>query len=221
MPVPWKESSDKSGQHIKKQIHYFANRSPSSQSYSFSNICVQMWQLDHKEGWELKDSWFLMVVLEEILESPLDRRKIKSVNPNGNKPWIFIGSTLAEAKAPRLWLPDVKNWITGKDPDAGKDWRQEEKGMTEDEVVGWHHWLNGHEFEQTPEVGYGQGSLVCYSTWDCRVGHDWGIELKWRKLEYIQIRVLLILYPSLIVNKKRGILRSLVFRDDSTEVQTR
>ena len=180
-----------------------------------------MWELDHKEGWASKNWCFWTVVLEKTLESPLNCKEIKLVNLKGNQPRIFIGRTHAEAKAPRLWLPDVKRWLTGKDPDAGKDWRQEEKGMTEDEVVGWHHWLNGHEFEQTPEVGYGQRSLVCYSTWDCRVGHDWGIELKWRKLEYIQIRVLLILYPSLIVNKKRGILRSLVFRDDSTEVQTR
>ena len=221
MPVPWEESYDKSGQHIKKQRHYFANKSPSSQRYGFSNSHVQMWELDHKEGWELKDWWFLMVVLEKILRSPLDRRKIKSVNPKGNKPWMCIGSTFAEAEAPILWLPDVKSWITGKDPDAGKDWRQKEKGMTEDEITGWHHRLNGHEFKQTPEVGYGQGSLVCYSPWGHRVRHNWGIELKWRKLEYVQIRVLLILYPSLIVRKKRSILRSLVFRDNWTEVQTR
>ena len=100
-----------------------------------------MWELDHKEGWELKDWWFLMVVLEKILRSPLDRRKIKSVNPKGNKPWMCIGSTFAEAEAPILWLPDVKSWITGKDPKAGKYWRQEKKGTTEDEMVGWHHQL--------------------------------------------------------------------------------
>ena len=162
-----------------------------------------------------------MVVLEKILRSLLDRRKIKSVNPKGNKPWMFIVSTFAEAEAPILWLPDVKSWITGKDPDAGKDWRQKENGLTENEMVGWHHRLNGREFKQTLEVGYGQGSLVCYSPWGHRVGYDWEIELKWRKLEYVQIRVLLILYPSLIVRKKRSILKSLVFRDNSTEVQTR
>ena len=92
------------------------------------------------------------VVLEKTLESPLDIRNIKPVNPKGNQPWIFIGKTDAEAEAPILWPPGVRSWLTGKDPDAGKDWRQEEKGMTEDETVGWHHWLNGHEFEQAQEV---------------------------------------------------------------------
>ena len=100
-------------------------------------------------------------VLEKTLESPLDCKKIQPVSPKGNQSWIFIGST--EAEAPILWPPDAKNWLIGKDPDAGKDWRQEEKGMTEDEMVGWHHWLNGHEFEKAPVVGDEQGSLACYS----------------------------------------------------------
>ena len=105
-----------------------------------------------------------IVVLEKTPESPLDCKEIKPVNTKGNQPWIFIGRTDAETQALILWPPDVKSWLTGKDPDAGKDWRQE-KGMTEDEMVGWHHWLNGHEFEQTPGDSEGQGSLACCSPW--------------------------------------------------------
>ena len=120
---------------------------PSSQSCGFSSGHVWMWELDHKESWALKDWCFWTVVLEKILESPLDYKEIKPVHPKGNQPQIFIGRTYAEAEAPILWPPDVKNWLNGKDPDAGKDWRQEEKGTTEDETVGWHHRLNGHEFE--------------------------------------------------------------------------
>jgi len=108
---------------------------------------VKMWELDYKESWTPKNWCFWTVVLEKALESPLNFKEIKSVHPKGNQSWIFIGRTDAEAETPILWLPDVKNWLTGKDPDAGKDWRQEEKGMTEDEMVGWHHWLDGHEFE--------------------------------------------------------------------------
>ena len=106
-----------------------------------------MWDLDHKEGWAPKNWCFWTVVLEKTLESPLDSKEIQPVHPKGNQSWIFIGRTDAEAEAPMLWPPDGKNWVTGKDPDAGKDWRQEEKGTTEDEMVEWNHWLNGHEFE--------------------------------------------------------------------------
>ena len=112
----------------------------------------------------LKNWWFQTVMLEKTLESPLDIREIKPVNPKGNQPWIFTGKTDAEAEAPILWPPGVKSWLTGKEPDAGKDLRQEEKGITEDEMVGWHHWLNGHEFEQAQEVVRGQGSLECCSS---------------------------------------------------------
>ena len=104
-------------------------------------------------------------MLEKTLESPLDYKEIKSGNPKGNQSWIFIGRTDAEAEAPILWPPDIKSWLTGKDPDAGKDWRQEEKGMTENETAGWHHRLNGHESEQTPGDGEGEGSMVCCSPW--------------------------------------------------------
>ena len=124
-----------------------------------------MWEFDYKESWASKNWCFWTVVLEKILESPLDFKEIKPVNPKGNQSWIFIGRTDAEAETLILWSPDVKNWLTGKDPDAGKDRRWEEKGMTEVEMIQWHHWLNGHEFQQALGAGDGQGSLVCCSPW--------------------------------------------------------
>ena len=141
------ESCDKPRQYIKKQRHYFADKGPSNQSYGFSSSHVWMWELDYKESWVPKNWCFWTVMLQRTLESPLDSKKIKPVNPKGNQSWIFIGRTDAKAETPILWPPDAKNWPIGKDPDAGKDWRQEEKGMTEGEMVGWHHWLNRHEFE--------------------------------------------------------------------------
>ena len=128
----------------------------------------------------MKNWCFWTVVLEKTLETPLDWKEIKPVHPKGNHSWIFIGRTDAEAETPILWPPDVKSWLIWKDPDAGKDWRREEKGTTEDEMVGWHHRHNGHEFEQALGVGIGQGSLVCCSPWGCRVRHDWAAELNWR-----------------------------------------
>ena len=160
MLAPWKKSYDKPRQHIKKQRHYFADKGPSSQSYGFSSSHVWMWELDHNESWASKNWCFWTVVLEKTLESPLDCKEIQLVHPKGDQSWIFIGRTDAEAETPILWPPDVKNWLTGKDPDAGKDWRREEKGTTEDEIVGGHHRLNGHEFEQALGIGDGQGSLV-------------------------------------------------------------
>ena len=144
---------------------HFADKGPYSQNYGFSNSHVQMWELDHKEGWELKNWCFLIVVLEKTLESLLDSKEIQPVNTKGNQSWIFIGRTGAEAEAPVLGSPVVKSWLIGKDPDAGKDRGQEEKGTTEDKMVGWHHWLNGHEFEQTLGDGEGQGRLAYYSSW--------------------------------------------------------
>ena len=132
---------------IKKQRHYLTNKGPSSQSYAFSSGHVWMWELDHKESWAQKNWCFWTVVLEKTLESPLDYKEIKPVHPKGNQPWICIGRTDAEVETSILWPPDVKNWLIWKDPDAGKDWRQEEKGTTEDEMVGWHPALDGHEFE--------------------------------------------------------------------------
>ena len=120
-----------------------------------------MWELNHKEGWAPKNWCFWTVVLDRLL----DLKEIKPVIPKENKPWIFIGRTGAEAELPILWPPNAKSWLIGKDPNAEKDWRQEENGVTEDETVGWHHWLNGHEFEQTLGYGDGQGSLACRSSW--------------------------------------------------------
>ena len=139
----------------------------------------EKYEHDYKESWVLKNWCFWTVVLEKTLESLLDCKEIQTVHPKGNQSWIFIGRTNAEAETPVLWLPDVKNWLTGKDPDAGKDWRQEEKGVTEDEMVGWHHWFDVHQFEQGVGVGDGQGGLMCYSPWGLWVRHNWVIELKW------------------------------------------
>ena len=159
MLAPWRKSYDKLRQHIKMQRHYFSDKGPSSQSYGFSSSHVWMWELDHKEGWTPKNWCFWTVMLEKTLESALDYKKIKPVNPKGNQSWIFIGTT--DAEVPVLWPPVAKRQFIRKDPDAGKNWRLEEKGTTENEMVGWHHWLNGHEFEQALGVGEGQGCLVC------------------------------------------------------------
>ena len=132
---------------MKKQRHYFADKGPSSQSYGFSSGHVWTWELDYKESWEVKNWCFWIVVLGKTLKSPLDCKEIQPVHPKGDQSWVFIGRNDVEAEGPTLWLPDAKNWLICKDPDGGKDWRQEEKGTTEDKMVGWHHRLNGHEFE--------------------------------------------------------------------------
>ena len=149
MLAPWKKSYEQPRQHIKKQKHYFANKGPSSQSYGFSSSHVWMWELNYKESWALKNWCFWTVVLEKTLESPLDCKEIQSVCPKGNQSWIFVGRTDAEAEAPIFLPPDVKNWLIWKAPDARKDWGQEKKGVTEDEMVRWHHWLSGPEFQQS------------------------------------------------------------------------
>ena len=127
-----------------------------------------MWELDCEESWAPKNWCFWTVVLEKTLESSLDCKEIQSVHSKWDQSWDFFGGNDAEAETPVLWPPHVKSWLTGKDPDAGKDWEQEEKGMTEDEMVGWHHRLNGHEFGRTPGVGDGQGRLACCSSWGCK-----------------------------------------------------
>ena len=134
-------------QHIKKQRHYFANKGPSSQSFDLYSSHVWMWELDYKESWTPKNWCFWTAVLEKTLESPLDSKEIQPVHPKAHQSWIFIGRTDAEAETLILWPPDAKSQLIRKDPDAGKDWRWEEKGMTGDKIVGWHHQLNGHEFE--------------------------------------------------------------------------
>ena len=169
MLASWKKSYDQPRQHINRQRYYFANKGLSSQSYGFSSSHVWMWELDYKESWTLKNWCFWTAVLEKTLESPLDCKEIQLVHSKENQSWIFIGRTDAEAEAPILWPPDVKNWLIGNDPDAGKDWKQ--KWTTEDEMVGWLHQLDGHEFEQALGVGDGQGSLACCSP--CGRLSDW------------------------------------------------
>ena len=142
-----------------------------------------MWELDYKESWVPKNWCFWTVVLEKTLESPLDCKEIQPVHPKGNQSWIFIGRIDVEAEAPILWPPDAKSWLIRKDPLAGKNWRWKEKGTTEDKIIGWHHQLNGHQFEQVLVVGDGQGGLVCCSTGYRRVGHDWETELNWPAAE--------------------------------------
>ena len=142
-----------------------------------------MWELVYKESWVPKNWCFWTVVLEKTLESPLDCKEIQPVHPKGNQSWIFTGRTDNKAETPILWLPDVKNWLICKDSDVGKDWRQEEKGMTEDKVVGWHHQLDGHEFEQAPGVDNGQGILVCCSSWGCKES-DTTERLNWTDSTY-------------------------------------
>ena len=140
-----------------------------------------MWELDYKESWAPKNRCFWTVVLEKTFESPMDYKEIQPVHPKGNQSWVFIGRTNAEAETSVLWPPHTKSWLTGKDPDAGKDWGQEEKGTTEDEMAGWHHRHNGHEFGWTLGVGNGQGGLVCCGPWGHRVS-DMTKWLNWTEL---------------------------------------
>ena len=172
---------DQPRQHIQKQRHYFANKGPSSQGYCFSSSRVWMWELDYKESWTPKNWCFWTVVLEKTLESPLDCKEIQPVHPKGDQSWVFIERTDVKAETPILWPPDAKSWLIWKDPDPGKDWGQEEKGTTEDEMVGWHHRLNGHEFGWTPGVGDGQRGLACCGSWG-RKESDTTEPLNWTEL---------------------------------------
>jgi len=154
-----------------------------------------MWELDCEESWAPKNWFFWTAVLKKPLQSPLDCKEIQPVHPKGDQSWVFIGRSEAEAETPILWPHDenwlFKCWLIGKDSDAGKDWGQEEKGMTEDELVGWHHWLDGHGFGWTPGVGDGQGGLVCCGSW----GHkesDMTEQLNWTELKLPGLA-----YPSL------------------------
>ena len=158
-----------------------SNILPSSQGYGFSSGHVWMWELDCEESWALKNWCFWTVVLEKIVESPLDCRKIQPVHPKRDQSWMFIGRTDVEAETPVLWPPHAKSWLIGKDPDAGRNWGQEEKGMTEDEMAGWHHRLDGQEFEWTLGVGVGQGGLACCNSWG-RKESDTTELLNWTEL---------------------------------------
>ena len=142
-----------------------------------------MWELDFEESWVPKNWCFWTVVLEKTLESPLDCKEIQPVHSEGDQPWMFFGRSDAKAETPVLWPPHTKSWHIGKDSDAGRDWGQEEKGMTEDEMAAWHHWLSGREFKWTPEDGDGQGGLACCNSW----GHkelDTTERLNWTELNW-------------------------------------
>ena len=167
--------------HIKKQRHYFANKGPSSQGYGFSGSHVWMWELDYKESWAPKNWCVWSVVLQKTLESPLDCKEIQPVHPERDQSWVFIGKTDVEAETPILWSPDAKSWLIWKDPNAGKDWRWEEKGTTEDEMVGWMAsptqwtwvWVNSGSWWWTGRPG------VLQFMGSQRVGHHWMTELTW------------------------------------------
>ena len=153
---------------LKSQRHYFASKGPCSQSYGFSSGQVWMWVLDCEESWAPKNWCFWSVVLEKTLESPLDCKEIQAVHSEGDEPWDFFGRNDAKDETPVLWPPHAKIWLIWKDSDAGRDWGQEEKGMIEDEMAGWHHWLHGCESQWTPGVGDVQGGLACCDLWGCK-----------------------------------------------------
>ena len=185
MLTPWKKSYDQPRRHIKKQRYYFANKGPSSQSYGFSRSHAWMWELDYKESWALKNWCFWTVVLQKTLESPLDYKEIKPVHSKGYQSWRFTGRANVEAETPILWLSDAKNWLTGKDPDAGKEWRREEKGM----IRGWEGWMasptrltwvraSSRSWWWTGRPG------VLQSMGSQRVGRNWATELNiWKHLQ--------------------------------------
>ena len=175
----WKKSYDQPRQHIKKWRHYFAFKGPSSQSYGFSSSHVWMWELDYKESWAPKNGCFWTVVLEKTVESPLDSKEIQPVHPKVNQSWIFIERSDAEADSPILWPPNAKNWLIGKDPDAGKDWRQRRKGR---QSMKWldvttnsmdMSWVNSRSWWWTGRPGMLESMRLQW------VGHDWVTELNW------------------------------------------
>ena len=171
-------------QHIQKQRYYFANKGPSSQNYGFSSSHVWLWELDYKESWAPKNSCFSTVLLKKTLESPLDCKEIQPVHPKGDQSWVFIGKTDAEAETPILWPSDAKSWFIRKDPDPGKDRRQEKKGTAEEQMVEWHHRIDEHEFEQALSVDDRLASRACCSPW----GHkesDTIERLNWTELKWV------------------------------------
>ena len=163
--------------------HYFSEKGSCSQSYGFSSSHVQMWKLDHKEGWGLKNWCFWIVVLEKAVQSSLDCKESQLVHSRGDQPWVFFGRNDAKAETPVLWPPHAKSWLIGKVSDAERDWGQEEKGTTEDEMAGWHHRLDGRESEWTPGVADGQGGLACCNSWGCKES-DTTEQLNWTERLY-------------------------------------
>ena len=179
MLAPWKKSYDQPDSILKSRDISFPTKVRLVKAMIFSSGHVWMWELDCEERWAPNNWCFWTVVLEKTLESPLDCKEIQPVHPKGDQSWVFIGRTDAEAEIPILWPPHVKSWLIGKDSDGGRDYGQEEKGTTEDEMAGWHHRLDRHAFELTLGVGDGQGGLACCDSWGRRVGQDWATELNW------------------------------------------
>ena len=184
---------------IFKSRDYFANRGPLSQDYGFSSGHVWIWELDCEESWAQKNWCVWTVVLEKTLESPLDCKEIQPVHSK-DQSWVFYARNDAKAETPVLWPPHVKSWLIGKDSDAGKDWGQEEKGMTEDEMAGWHHGLNGPEFEWTPGVGDGQGGLACCDSWG-RKESDMTEWLNWTELNWTEEWAMQLIWVKSILTK--------------------
>ena len=220
----WKKSYDDPRQHIRKQRHYFVNKGPSIQSYGFSSSHVWMWEFHCKESWTAKN-WTM--VLEKTLESPLNCKAIQSVNPKWNQSRMFFGRTDVEAETPILWPPYAKNWLIGKDPHALQDWRQEEKGTKEDDMVGWYHRLDGHEFEQALGIGDGQWSLMCWSPWYGKSDMtEWlnGTDLSWSQShsgqwpQISQRKIRLKIYLTYDGDIARQYLMSHLFKDLDLEI---
>ena len=182
MLIPWKESYDQPRQHIEKQRHYFANKGPSSQGYGFSISHVWMWELEYKERWVLKSWWFWPMVLEKTLESPLDCKEIQPVHPKGDQSWVFLEGLMLKLKLNTLvtWCEELTHL---KRPWCWERLRWEEKGTTEDVMVGWHHWLNGHEFAWTLGFGDGKGGLACWGSWG-RKESDVTERLNWTEYSF-------------------------------------
>ena len=164
------------------QRHYLVNKGLSSKGYGFSSGHVWTWELDCEEGWVPKNWCFWTVVLEKTLESSLDCKETQPAHSKGNQGWVYIGRTDAEAETPILWPPHAKSWLIGKDSDGGRDWGQEEKGMTEDEMAGWHNRFDGHETDWTPGAGDGQGGLACCNSWGHKESESTE-RLHWKSVE--------------------------------------
>ena len=191
----WKESYDQTRQHIQKQRHYFATKVRLVKVMVFPVVMYGCERWIIKKSWVQKNWCFWTVVLEKTPESPLGCKEIQPVHPKGDQPWVFFGRTDAKAETPVLWPPHAKSWLIGKDSDAGRDWGQEEKGKTEDEMAGWHHRLDGREFEWTLGVGDGQGGLACCDSWGCKES-DMTERLNWTEYFSVWMYYSLFIYSS-------------------------